>query len=176
MHILLLVVGFISAIGVWIWRIQAAANAAKQLGDVAKTAANLPRKLAFRRKTGKAGSDLVTDPREAAVILMLEIARARGEVTRSQKDVIEEIMSEQFGFNAEEAEEVLVQASWVSAPDAGTDRLLRCMVKIVQSAVTHEEIVELDAMLERVSETDGLPTADQLAVLQTFRKMTGVLA
>lgn len=176
MHILLLVVGFLSAIGVWIWRIRTAANAAKQLGDVAKSATNLPRKLAFRRKTGKAGSDLVTDPREAAVILMLEIARARGEVTRTQKDVIEEIMSEQFGFNVEEAEEILVQASWVSAPDAGTDRIIRRMVKIVQSAVTHEEIVELDAMLERVSEADGLPTSDQLAVLRTFRKMTGVLA
>ena len=176
MHILLMIIGVLSAIGVWIWRIQMAAHAAKEIGEFAKGAANLPRKLAFRRKSGKAGSDLVSDPREAAIILMLEIARAGGEVSREQKDVIEELLIENFDFTAEDAEEVMTQAAWVSSPEAGTDKLIRRMVKIVQANVSHEELVELDSMLERVSEAEGQPKPDQLAVLQSYRKMTGVLA
>ncbi len=176
MHILMLILGALSAVGVLIWRIQAAASAAREIGDYAKEAANLPRKLAFRRRTGKKGADLVSDPREAAVIIMLEIARARGEVTREQKNKIEAIIVQQFAFEAEEADEILTQAAWVSAPDAGTDRLMRRMVKIVQAGVSHEDIVELDDMLIQVSEADGAPSSEQLAVLQTFRRMTGVLS
>lgn len=176
MHILMMIFGALSAVGFLIWRIQAAATAAREIGDLAKEAANLPRKLAFRRRSGKKGADLVTDPREAAVVLMLEIARARGEVTREQKDTIEAIIVQQFQFEPDEAEEILTQAGWVSAPDAGTDRLMRRMVKVVQAGVSHEDIVELDDMLIHVSEADGAPSREQLAVLQTFRRMTGVLS
>ena len=175
MHILMMIIGVLSTIGVIIWRIQMATHAAKEIGDFAKGAANLPRKLAFRRKTGKAGSDLVTDPREAAVVLMLEMARANGEVTADQKAAIQDIICDQFGFSSDEAEEVLVKASWVSAPEAGTDKLVRRMIKLICANVTHEEVVELDGMLERISEVDGLPSSAQLDVLQAFRRQTGVM-
>lgn len=174
MHILMMVLGVLSTIGVIIWRIQAASHAAREISDFAKGAAGLPRRMAFRRRAGKAGMQLVNDPREAAVILMLEIARARGEVTIGQKQRIQEIIVEQFEFDQAEADEILTQAAWVSAPDAGTDRLIRQMVKIILRDVSGEDVVELDDMLIQVSEAEGQPTRVQLGVLQSFRRMAGV--
>lgn len=176
MHIVMMIIGALTTIGVIIWRIQMAAHAAREIGDMAKTAANLPRRLAFRRKSGQSGSKLVTDPREAAVILMLEVARANGEVSREHKSKISSLIVENFHFTPEEADEVLAQAAWVSASEAGTDGLVRRMTKLVLKAVTHKEVVDLDGMLVEVSETEGLPTPDQMSVLQSFRSMAGVSA
>lgn len=174
MHILMMLFGALSALGFLIWRIQAASHAAREIHDFAKGAANLPRKLAFRRRTGKAGSSLVEDPREAAVIIMLEMARATGEVTREQKDAIEALLCRNFGFSESEAEEVLTQAAWVSASEAGTDALMRRMTRLIVGAVSHEDVIELDGMLVELSETEGRPSESQLDVLQSFRALTGI--
>lgn len=174
MHILMMLFGALAAIGVIIWRIQMAAHAARELGDMAKTAANLPRRLAFRRKSGKRGSRLVEDPREAAVILMLEIARAAGEISREQKNKINDIIVDQFQFTAEDAAELMVQASWVAQDEAGTDALHRRMAKLIQSKVSEAELIDLDFMLSEVSEAEGRPTPAQMDIIVTFRQITGI--
>ena len=55
MHILFAIIGIVTALSVWYWRAQAAARAAKDARELAKTAANLPRKLAFQHKAARAG-------------------------------------------------------------------------------------------------------------------------
>ncbi len=172
MHIILMILGAAAAIGTIVWRIQMAAHAAREVGEFAKTAANLPRRLAFRRKTGKTGSDLIEDPREAAVVLMLEVARAGGDVSREQKSVICEQITRHFGFSDADAEELVVQAGWVSQPEAGTDALLRRMSRLIAKSVTSEELSELDAMLTAVSEAEGGPSAYQEEILESFRRLT----
>lgn len=176
MHILMMILGALAAVGGIIWRIQMAAHAAREVGDMAKTAANLPRLLAFRHRSGKKGSRLVQDPREAAVILMLEVARAAGEVSREQKDVIRDIICEHFEFSEADAEEVITQASWVSQDEAGHDAMHRRLTKLIMGAVTEKELVDLDSMLVRVSSAEGTPTAAQLGVIETFRNLTGLRA
>ena len=104
MHIIMGLLAVLGTIGVLIWRIRAAAEAAQEIKGIAETAANLPRRLAFRRRSGKSGSKLVTDPREAAVVLMLEMARASGEITREHKAEITDILVEHFDFTADDAD------------------------------------------------------------------------
>lgn len=174
MHILLAVLGGLSALGVLLWRIQSGMHAAREIKDFAEGAINLPRKLAFRRKSGKSGASLVEDPREAATILMLEVARAGGDVTRSQKDVIERLVSENFGFSQADAEEVIVQAAWVSEKEARTDALMRRMTRVVQNAVTHQELAELEHMLVEVSAADGKPSHNQLDTIASFKSLAGL--
>lgn len=174
MHIVMMLIGALAAIGAIIWRIQMAAQAARQMGDVAKTAANLPRRLAFRHKSGKKGSRLVEDPREAAVILMLEVARAAGEISREQKNEINSIICEHFEFSEGDAEEIIAQASWVSQDEAGNDAMHRRLSNLIVKAVNNKDLVDLDDMLVRVSEVEGQPNQDQLAVLSTFRNVAGL--
>lgn len=55
MHFLMLIVGAVGAIGAFYWHMQQANKAAQAGYDMAKTVANLSRRLSFLRKSGKAG-------------------------------------------------------------------------------------------------------------------------
>ncbi|MEM1105438.1 MAG: TerB family tellurite resistance protein [Pseudomonadota bacterium] len=174
------IVGFlialVSAIGVWQWRAQRAAEAAQALEGVAKTAANLPRRFAFKRKMGKSNLQLVDDPREAATILMVEVARAGGAMSREAREEIEKMILADFEVEPADADALIAHAQWVlrEAPvaDAVVTRMAKALLQM--DAIGPKEIVDLDGMLVAVSEADGLPTGDQLSLLQTFRNVTGV--
>ncbi|MEO0786757.1 MAG: TerB family tellurite resistance protein [Pseudomonadota bacterium] len=176
MAIVGIIIAIVSAIAVWQWRIQRAAEAARELEGVVKTAANLPRRFAFKRKMGKRGLQLVDDPREAASIMMVEIARAGGGMSREARDEIEKIIMSDFELEAEDAEALVAHAQWMlreaPVPDAVMTRMAKLLVQM--DAIGPKEIVDLDGMLVAVTEADGLPNADQLALLQTFRNVCGV--
>lgn len=174
MHIIMMVIGVLAGLGALIWRIQMAAQAAREVGDLAKTAANLPRRLAFRHKTGKRGSKLVTDPREAATVLMLEIARENGDISKEQKTAICDMICEHFDFSAEDAEELMTQAAWVSQEEARTTGLQKKMIRLIMSSVTEAELVSLSEMLEHVARAEQGETLQAGPTLQIFREMTGL--
>ena len=176
MHIILGIIAIITAISVWYWRMQQVKGAAEELGKVAETAANLPRKLAFRYKSGKNGLALIEDPREAAAIMMMEVARARGEVTLSQKDVIAEEIMRHFEFTAGEADDLVTHAGWVSRDTPIPHAVMEKMSKLIVNspALGPRQIVDMDGMLVAVSEADGLPTPEQMDLIQIFRNKAGL--
>lgn len=175
-HIVAIIVGIVSAILVWQWRAQRAAEAAREIEGVVKTAANLPRRFAFKRKMGKRGLSLVDDPREAAAILMVEIGRAGNELSRETREVIDAMIMEEFQVTSEDADALVAHASWVLREAPVADAVVRRMAGflIETDSIGPKEVVDLDGMLVAVSEADGLPNADQLMLLQTFRDVAGV--
>ncbi len=177
MHILGLILGFLIAVSVWTWRINAARKGFSEAAKMAKTASNLPRKVAFRYKSGKKGLALIEDPREAAAIVMMEIARARGgALTDGQTMTLRKEISHYFQYNEKEANELIEHAAWVTqtAPPPH-ETLKKLSHKLVSSQhLGPKEIVDLDAMLVAVSEAEGTPTRDQLALLQIYRDRVGL--
>lgn len=176
MHIIAIIVAIASAIAVWQWRAQRAAEAAREIEGVIKTAANLPRRFAFKRKMDKRGLSLVDDPREAAAILMVEVGRAGGELSRESREVIDQLIMEEFQVAAEDADALVAHASWVLREAPVADAVVRRMAGflIETDTIGAKEIVDLDGMLVAVSEADGLPNSEQLMLLQTFRDVSGV--
>ncbi|MEO0466027.1 MAG: hypothetical protein AAF216_05755 [Pseudomonadota bacterium] len=176
MAIVGLLIAIVGGIAAWSWRAQRAAEAARELEGIARTAANLPRKLAFKRKTGKAGLQLVDDPREAATLMMVEIGRAGREFSRETREVIEEIIINEFELETEDADALVAHATFMLRDAPVADAVMTRMSKMIfnQNAIGPKEIVDLDSMLVAVSEADGLPNADQLMLLQTFRNVVGL--
>lgn len=177
MHIVVGLLTILAAIAFWAWRIRAAREGAKEVVELAKTVANTPRRLAFRYKSGQNGLALIEDPREAAAIMLMEIALARGEpLTGRQSDIIEAEIRAHFNFSPTDAEDLAAHAAWVvrSAPPAEEtmQRLSRLVVSAPQ--LGPKEVVDLDTMLVAVSEAEGLPTRAQLALLQVYRDMAGL--
>ncbi len=176
MHILLGLLALLAAIGVWIWRLRMARQGLDAAADIARTVANAPRRFAFRYKAGKGGLDLIEDAREAAAIMMMEVALARGgPLTARQGEIIEAEIRAHFHYTAGDAEDLAAHAAWVcqsSPPPAETMRRLSQL--IVNSHLGPKEVVDLDSMLVAVSEAEGLPTRDQLALLQVYRDMAGL--
>lgn len=176
MHILIAILGLVTAISVWYWRIRTLSRAARDGADLAKAAANLPRKLRFQNKLGKGGLQLVDDPREAAAILMLEIARAGGEVGKAHKSVMTEHMAREFELSEEDAESLVAHAAWLTreAPAAHVVAARMSDFILRSPGIGPKQIVDLDTMLVAVSEAEGVPGRDQLALLQVFRDKAGL--
>lgn len=176
MHILAILVAIIGAISVWYWRMKTVAEAGKEARKIAESAVNLPRRLAFKRKTGKRGLSLVDDPREAATVMMLEVARAAGDVSAEHKAVIAEIIQRDFELGQEDAEALIAHAGWISRDATVAHIVINRMTDFVMKSpgMGPEQLVDLDGMLVAVSEAEGRPNADQLDLLQAYRDKVGL--
>lgn len=177
MQFLILILGILTAIGIWSWRIRMARDGLHEAGKLAETAANLPRKMAFRYKAGRGGLALIEDPREAAAIMMMEVARARGgPLTDNQSSAIDREIIHNFQFTQAEADELTTHAAWVTntaPPPAETMRKLSQLI-VSSPVLGPKEVVDLNSMLVAVSEAEGLPTRDQLLLLQVYRDRAGL--
>jgi uncharacterized tellurite resistance protein B-like protein len=163
--------GFLAIIGgiaTLMWRLSLALRAARDIGEAAQELSNLPRKMRFRSKTGKAGVQLIHDPREAAALLMLSVARAGGEVTKGQKDAIINQITGRLELSMDQAEELLTHVSWLSKdlPDASS--AVARMGKLVLRTVSHKELIELEDMLMNIAHVEGEPNAAQKQLLNEF--------
>lgn len=176
MHIIAAIFAIVSAILVWQWRVQRAAELARDLEGAARTAANLPRRFAFKRRSGKKGLDLVDEPMEAAAVLMVELARTDGLLSRDSREVIETLCREEFSLQAEDADALIAHAQWLVREAPVSDAVFRRMSRFLLNHrdIGPEQIVDLDGMLVAVSEADGLPGTEQLALLQIFRDTVGL--
>lgn len=165
--------GAVAAIGGIIWRITIAVQAAREVADVAKGVANMPRKMRFKARANKENIKLVDDPREAAAVLMLGLAKAGGEITREEKDEINAQMARAFQISTADADEFSAQAAWrINALPDPADAIRR-MSGVVTSACTAQEVQDLDAMLRAVAEAGGQPNPEQVAFLARWREASG---
>lgn len=176
MHIIAMIIGFVGFIAVWYWRLKTLGSVAKDGMKAAEAVANLPRKMAFKRRTGKGGLKVVEDPREAAAILMLEIAQARGPLTEKQEASIRGEIMHHFEFTEADSNELIAQGSWLARDAAAPHVVMSKMTDFVQGSpgMGRKEMVDLDGMLVVVSEAEGSPTPEQLDLLEIYRQKAGV--
>ena len=176
MHILAILIGFVGFIAVWYWRLKMLREVAKDGRKAVETVANLPRKMRFKNKAGKGGLAVVDDPREAATILMLEIAQARGTLTEKQEASIRGEIMHHFEFPEGDANALIGQAGWLSRNAGASHVVMSKMTDFVRKSpgMTNKELVDLDGMLVAVSEAEGNPTESQLDLLSIYREKTGL--
>jgi len=160
----------------WQWHIGRRARIADELAGLSATAADLPRKLAFKRETGRAHLDRLDDPREAASVLMLNLAQAGGAVSAACKATIHEIILSEFQLTDADGDALLMHAGWLLRGAQDPVEVMRDMtLRILESpGIGAKEVIDLDGMLVAVSESEGRPSEDQLVLLQVFRDVSGV--
>lgn len=175
-HIVIAIFSILTFIAVWYWRLKMLGGAAREGMKAAQTVANLPRKMRFRNMSGKSGLQVVEDPREAAAILMLEIAQARGALTQRQEAVIRAEIIQHFEFSESDAANLIAQAGWLSRNAGASHVIISKMTDFILSSpgMTDKQMVDLDGMLVYVSEAEGSPTNDQLDLLAVFRQKAGL--
>jgi len=176
MHTLILLFGALSFIAVWYWRL-------KVLKEVSRDGIRLfhflrTLRMALRPRFASGGGDLsaISDPKEAATILMLEIAQASGPLSETQITAIRAEIMQHFDFSEAQAIALMRQAEWRARRQGPASEMIRQMTGIIQTApdLGPKQIVDLDGMLVTVSEADGNPTPDQLRLLEQYRQQTGL--
>lgn len=174
MAFILAILGVLAGLGVWLWRIQQASHAAREIADAAEGLANLPRKMRFKYKAGKQGVDFIEDPREAAAALIYGAARCGGELSGEQKAAIEADIITLFDIDEEFAQELLARAAWhvstLNDPLNAVNKLTDKLTQSVDKAALSELAGLINAAIARTANTQP----DQTLFLDKFKRRSGL--
>jgi hypothetical protein len=116
----------------------------------------------------------VDDPRDAAAILMLLVARVHGDPTREQIQTIEGFLRTEFGFNRELAER-MTQARFIARHTDDFEQAAKVFAGLFKSRLTANECHRLIEMLETVAREGG-PSEHPIEAISAFRPMIGLAA
>ena len=116
----------------------------------------------------------VDDPRDAAAILMLLIARVHGDPTREQIATIENLLRTEFGFGRELMER-MTQARFIARQTDDFEQAATVFAGLFKTRLTAHECHRLIEMLEAVARQGGSPE-HQIDAITAFRPMIGLMA
>jgi hypothetical protein len=128
------------------------------------------RKAEARERDRTALLRAIDDPRDAATILMLLIARG-GDPTAPQLAAIEHAMARVFDFGGETVAR-LTQAQFIARSAAGFDDAAKIFADLFRARLSAAEQRELADMLREIARLDG-PSPLQSAALESFERKLG---
>lgn len=130
------------------------------------------RKAAAREDSRLAPLRSVEDPRDAAAILMLLIARANGDPTREQIALIENKLRTVFGFERELTAR-MTQARFMARQIDSFEQAAGVFAQMFKTRLTADERSQLVEMLEEVARHE-LPYEQQIEAIIAFKPKIGL--
>jgi uncharacterized tellurite resistance protein B-like protein len=115
----------------------------------------------------------VEDPRDAAAVLMLLIARANGDPTRERIALIENKLRTVFGFERELTER-MTQARFIAQQTESFEKAAGVFAEMFRKRLTADERRELVTMLEEVARYE-LPYEQQIEAIIAFKPKIGLV-
>jgi len=130
------------------------------------------RKIISREIERTAPLRAVDDPRDAATILMLLIARVSNDPTREQIAVIETTVRSVFGFDRDLTER-MTHARFIASRADNFDHAAGLFADLLKKRLSPDERHELVAMLEEVARYDG-PSEAQTEAIEGLKRRIGL--
>ena len=141
------------------------------LAALAWLAVREAQRLTRRRPQGpRRMSERLTDPREAAAILLVQQAAYGGPLTVPQKQTIMALMRGAFGVDASEAEGLYSFGRAAIGQTGDAANSLRRLVVPIREACTLDEMKDLASMLEQVGATEGPMNEHQRRLVDELRR------
>ena len=155
MHILLGILGFIGGLGMLLWRIKMASDAAKDIAETAQGAKNYFRRRRWEKRATADPIKDMEDPREAAATMMVALASYDKAISeREEHTIIEEIKT---NFQADDnlAAELLAHGRWLSKDVGDLNSFLSRLMPPIMRHLGPREKHDLLKMLENVANANG---------------------
>jgi uncharacterized tellurite resistance protein B-like protein len=129
------------------------------------------RRAAARELERTACLRAVDDPRDAAIVLMLLIARG-GDPNEQEVATVEDIAAQTFGFDVELIER-MTHARFIASRADGFGQAGKIFSVLLNDRLTRDERLELIAMVETVARHDG-PSKLQTEAIAALRQRLGI--
>ena len=113
----------------------------------------------------------VDDPRDAATILMLVLARGEGEATPDQLAAIESIARAEFGVDDDWVGR-MTQARFIASRTESFEQAASVFTDLFDRCLTPDERRQLVNMLQQVA--PERPTVTQIATVAAFKRQLGI--
>ncbi len=124
MAILGIIAALIGAVSFALWRLNAAADAVRNLTGAAEDAHGLWRRWSWRRRLAGDRLELIKDPREAAAGMLVAVAQADGALTQAEQNALVAEFKTSFEMSEPQAQELLAHARWSTGEVRDLDRCL----------------------------------------------------
>ena len=173
MSIVMALVALLGGVLGLLWRMNAAADATRNIADTAGDLVNLKRRWSWRRKAGQDPLLLVDDPRIAAVTMMTAIAQSDGALSERERTAILREATKHFGCDARTAEEMLSYARFMVADRHDATTTFLKLKPLIQKRCVTEERLQLVAMLRAVAAADGATGTVEARAIDLFRQDLG---
>lgn len=172
MGIVAAILAILAGIGVVLWRIQAASEAARGAVDAASDAHSLYRRFLWGRKAARNPLDLFEDPREAAAAMMVALAQYDGALTADEQRTIVAEMQTAFTASTKDADELLARGRWLVRDAGDIDQTLKRLLPSIQKLLGDTEKRELIAMLrEVVGPAPGMDSVPHQAIRRVEERL-----
>lgn len=156
MHILIAILGAVAAA---FWAFTHFVGAAREGRDAFRDAQGFFRGAKWSRKVSQRLIESLDDPREAAAILLYQIAQYDGAVTDRQRAGIVSDMRDAFGADAETAEGLFAFARMAVGEINDAANSVKKIARPILDACTEEERRRLIDMMLKAAEIEG-PVSD----------------
>lgn len=169
MQFLAFLLPLIGALDFWYFRARVTKDAADEIFDAAgRIKGNIKRKQ-FLKKVDAATLDSVTDPRIAAAILAVAIARSdSGDLSEAQETVLTEQLASVAGVANPEQE--ITFAKWVTKDVLDLHTLNRRLLPVLAGNLNAQERSELVSMVQEVAVADGELSAVQSQAIDDLNR------
>lgn len=122
-----------------------------------------------RDRAKRAPLRAIEDPREAALILLVHLARLRGELTREQRECISALASGHLGLT-ERPQHHIALAEFAARQVGNGDEVVSDILPLFYARLSPEEISDLFGMLDELAALHGGPTDAQSAMIERTKK------
>jgi len=154
-HILAAIGAVLGVLLFILFRMQAAAHAARDIAGAADEARGLFRRWGWRRKFAKHPLETIDDAREAAAAMMVAVAQADGAITERERAAITSEMMKHFGATQSQGEELLARARWLVQDRSDAGEVFRRLIPLIERTLGPTERSDLIGMLSNVADSDG---------------------
>lgn len=151
MPLLIALLGLISIVGIWIWRMRAAADTVHDLLDVANDIRLAARRFGFRRTQNRHPVEDIEDPNIAIAALAVSFLELDDYPSQDEKAALMRALSQELNISASDAEEISVLGRWLmtqcGSAESAIDRLARKLYKLDGAQSFHPLMAILKAVL-----------------------------
>lgn len=168
MHIIIAILGALAAA---FWAFTHFVNAANEGREAVRDVKGVIRSGKWNRRVDQRLIENLSDPREAAAILMYQTAAYDGEVTDRQKQMMLDAMAQSFEADSETAEGLYAFARMAVGEINDAGNSVRKILKPVVEICTVEEKQQLVSLLDQAAEVEGPPTDVQRSLIAEARRV-----
>lgn len=168
MHILLAILGAAAAA---FWAFRHFMNAANEGREAIGEVKGVIRRGNWSRRVDQRLIENLSDPREAAAILMYQIAAYDGDVTDHQKRMMVDAMRNAFEADEETSEGLYAFARMAVGEINDAGNSVRKILRPVAEVCTADEKQQLIDLLDQTAEVEGAPSDVQRRLIAEARRV-----
>ena len=165
------IIAFLGVLAAAFWAFTHFANAANQGADAVRDAKGILRRGKWNRRIDQRLIENLADPREAAAILIYQIAAYDGAVTDRQHAAMVSDMRAAFDADDETAEGLYSFARMAIGEINDAANSARKILRPVVEVCNLDEKQSLIDMLDRAAEIEGAPTDIQRRLIAEVRRV-----